>query len=302
MVNQQIEDFITKFLEVRAQCKEMPLPEAREFLDAFSQKNNVNPEPVHEIRDLSVDGVPVRIYIPEGKPPFSAMVYFHSGGWVLGSITESDGVCRTLCKQTRHVIISTGYRLAPEYHFPKGLDDCYKVLRWVKAKAGSLGINPEKIGVAGSSSGGNLAAALALMARDIGEPEIAFQLLFFPVLTSHMDQKVYDACLDKRYLTFEMMSYFWSLYLGQPEDGEHPYASPLKADSFEGLPPALILVAECDPLCAEGEQYAARLQKEGVKVVLRKYPGMIHNFIQMPLDLPEKNEAFRDITKFVRVF
>jgi len=209
-------------------------------------------------------------------------------------------VCRTLCNQTRHVIISTDYRLAPEYHFPKGLDDCYKVARWAQTKASSLGINPEKIGVAGSSAGANLAAATAFMARDIGEPHIAFELLLFPALTSTIDPKVYEMCQDKRYLTLEMMSYFWSLYLGRPEDGEHPYASPLKADSLEGLPPALILVAECDPLCSEGEQYAARLQQEGVKVVLKKYPGMIHNFIQLPLDLPEKDQAFQDIAQFTQ--
>lgn len=299
MIDPKLDAFLDLFVEIQKKCQTMTLPEARKYLDDFVISIPVPIVEVHQIQDLKVDQIPVRMYVPEGKAPFGAIVYFHGGGWVFGSTKKSDSFCRALCKKTGFCVLSADYRLAPEAHFPKGLDDCYKVVRWVKEKAVSLGIDPTKIGVAGTSAGGNLAAAVALMAKDTEEFDLAFELLFFPVLTSFMDKKAYEASLDQRFITFEGMASFWSLYLARPEDGDHPYASPLKSESFEKLPPTLILVAEHDPLTADGKAYDEALRKYGVKTVFKFYPGMFHDFINMPLDLPSTQIALSDMADFL---
>jgi acetyl esterase len=299
-IDKKIQEHVTQCVDLTAQCQGMSLDEIRKVGNKFYAEKQL--EPVNVIRDLDADGVPVRMYIPQGKAPFPAIVFFHSGGWVFGAVSVVDGLCRILCNRTRHVIISADYRLSPENHFPAALDDCSRVVAWAQKEAGKLGLNPEKIGVAGNSAGGNLATAVALRAcENKGKPPIAFELLFFPPLTSTLDKKVYDACPEKRYLSYDAMKFYWSSCLEKPEDGESPLASPLKAKSLSGLPPTLMLVAENDPLCSEGEQYAAHLQKDGVPVVLKKYPRMLHNFIQFPRDIgiPEQEEAFSDISKFV---
>lgn len=302
-VKDRIEAYVKNSVAAADKCQNMSLDDTRKTLSKFYSERDEDLEPVGKIVDLKADGVPVRIYYPlQGKAPYSAIVYYHAGGWVFGAIPDADGLCRMLCNQTGHVIISTEYRRSPENHFPAPFDDCYTVLQWTQNQAKTLGINPERIGVGGPSAGGCLSTCMALKERDTKKKsQIAFELILCPCLNYPLDKKVYDDCADQRYLSYGAMNFFWSCYLKDPKDGENPYASPPKAQSLANMPPSFVLVAENDPLRLEAEQYAERLKKAGNTVILKKFAGVPHNFIQFPkrMKLPQQEEALKDIATFV---
>ena len=248
-------------------------------------------EAVADVRDHSVPGVlpedpalRVRAYRPAGTDPGStltAIVFAHGGGWCLGSLELYDNPCRALANATGCAVFSVDYRLAPEHKFPVPLDDFYRARCWVARQAAALGIAADQLIVAGDSAGGNLAAAAALLARERGGPVLAHQLLLYPALDHAFDTASYHAFADGYSLTREAMRFCWSTYLTGADDGASALASPLRAASVAGLPPATVLVCAYDPLHDEGVAYAQRLFESGVAADCVSLPGMIHACIHM---------------------
>jgi acetyl esterase len=222
----------------------------------------------------------LRIYTPAGTGPFPLVVFFHGSGFVLCSLDTHDGICRNLCAGSGAVVLSVDYRLAPEGKFPAGLDDCVFATRWAAAHAATFGADARRLVIAGDSAGGNLAAAAALRLRDDGAgPALAGQLLIYPVTDYHTPGTPSYAENAEGYgLTRDTMKWFWEHYLSDPAEAADPYAVPLKAADLSGLPPALVVTAEYDPLRDEGEAYARRLREAGVPTALKRWPGMNHGF------------------------
>jgi acetyl esterase len=259
--------------------EEMTIEEGRAALEERARLMGGLPQEVASVRDLSAGSVPVRVYAPSTDQLLPALVFFHGGGWVKGSLQSHDVVCRALANGAGCVVVSVDYRLAPEHRFPAAIDDAFASLQYVAAHAAELGIDADRLAVAGDSAGGNLAAAAALLARDSGGPRLAQQLLIYPVLEYNLDTDSYLANADGFMLTREAMRFYWRHYLRSDADGDDPRASPLRASRFDGLPSALIITAEFDPLRDEGRAYALRLEAAGVPVTYSEYAGLVHGFV-----------------------
>jgi acetyl esterase len=243
------------------------------------------PEPVAEVVDTTLPGpagdLPVRLYRPAADRPLPTLAYYFGGGWTLGSIDTSDGICRSLANAAGCLVVTVGYRLAPEAKFPAAVHDCYAALRWITRSAAELGADPARLAVGGDSAGGNLAAAVTVLARDRGEVDLVGQLLVYPNTDYLSDTASLRENQDPWLFNHESVAWYWRQYLASPEDGRDPLASPLRAADLRGLPPALVITAEYDPLRDQAEQYAQRLADAGVPVRLSRYPGMIHGFFAM---------------------
>jgi acetyl esterase len=241
-------------------------------------------------RDMQGPGgsLALRIYTPLGangaaNSGYPLMLFFHGSGFVVCSLDTHDGMCRNLCAGTGCVVVSVDYRLAPEHKFPAGSDDCLAATRWAVENAAGLGADPGRVFVAGDSAGGNLAAVTALRIRDEGGPALLGQLLIYPVTDYHDPGTPSMAENAEGYgLTRKGMEWFWGHYLVAPSDATNPYASPLRADDLSGLPPALVVTAEYDPLRDEGEYYADRLRQAGVPTWMKRWDGMNHGFFAVP--------------------
>jgi acetyl esterase len=257
--------------------------QARAFHDQDAAALNGPPAPVAAVGDRVVPGpageLPVRVYTPEGEPPFPIVVWFHGGGWVVGTLDTYDPLCRALAAAVPAVVVSVGYRLAPEHPWPAAVEDAYAATLWASRNAAGLGGTQDRLAVAGDSAGGNLAAVVALGSRDRGGPAIAFQLLVYPALDAAADTASWRDHAEGFHLTAAGMRWYWDHYLGGA-DGQAPDASPLRAAFLGGLPPALVIVAEHDVLRDEGEAYAARLAGAGVAATATRYPGMVHGFFR----------------------
>jgi acetyl esterase len=262
------------------------------------------PQPLARVEERAVPGpagqIPVRIYTPEARGTLSVLVYFHGGGWVIGTFETHDGVCRHLAKQAQAVVVSVDYRLAPEHKFPAAAEDCYAATCWVAEHAAALGADAKRLCVGGDSAGGNLAAVVSLMARDRGKPKIAFQMLIYPVTNHAYDTASYRDNAEGYLLTKDAMVWFWNHYLKAENDGANPYASPLRAARFAGLPPAMVVTAEFDPLRDEGEAYAEKLRQAGVPVKLKRYDGLIHGFFSMIGFFDQAKQAVADAAAEMR--
>ncbi len=259
-------------------------------LSAFDQ-----PEEVAVVEDRVVPGmvdVPVRVYTPEGARGGGAplLVWLHGGGWVIGDLDTADATARALANRSGAVVVSVDYRLAPEHTAPTALDDSVAALRWAVEHGGELGVDATRVAVGGDSAGGNLAAALCQRVRDDGGPAIAFQLLVYPVVDCTLTHPSMDENAEGYFLTKDAMVWFVDHYL-DTLDPKHPSVSPLHADSLAGLPPALVLTAEFDPLRDEGEAYAAALRDAGVRVESVRYDGQIHGFFGMAALLDDAKHA-----------
>jgi len=244
--------------------------------------------------------ITVRAYSPDGPGPHPALVYYHGGGWVIGDLYTHDGLCRSITNAARCAVLSVDYRLAPESKYPVAVEDSYAALLWIVANAERLGIDRRRMAVGGDSAGGNLATVMALMARDRTGPRLALQVLIYPVTDHDLDTRSYRENATGYILTREGMRWFWNHYLASEAQGREPYASPLHAASLAGLPPALVITAEYDPLCDEGEAYAARLRDAGVPVTLTRYPGMFHGFVRLTNVLDKARTALDEIASSVQ--
>ncbi|MBM3946347.1 MAG: alpha/beta hydrolase [SAR202 cluster bacterium] len=242
--------------------------------------------PVYRTEDRLVagpgGGILTRIYTPLGNGPFPALVWFHGGGWVLGNLDGADATCRSLCNEAGCVVVSVDYRLAPEHKFPAAAEDCYAVTSWAHNSGSLFNIDPNRIAVGGDSAGGNLAAVVGLMAKERGGPALRFQLLAYPVTDRDYSTKSYKDNAEGYLLTTASMKWFWDHYLRNDQDAKNPHAAPMQARDMTGLPAAMIITAEFDPLRDEGEAYGKRLQQAGVSTVVKRYDGMIHGFFGMP--------------------
>lgn len=258
--------------------------EAREQLRRTA--SSAPSRPLHDVRDHVIDGpggaLPLRVYRPSTAAPLPALLFFHGGGWVLGDLDLSDALCRDLSAEADCLVVSVDYRLAPEHPFPAAVEDAFAATSWVVERAAELGVDPAAVGVSGVSAGGNLAAAVALQARDLGGPALSVQALVCPVLDRNFETPSYERCATGYMLERDDMRWFWSQYLPTDAWGAHPYASPLQADDLAGVAPAVVVTAEYDPLSDEGASYAERLRVSGVPVNHRCYEGMIHGFVGNP--------------------
>ena len=267
----------------RPPLQRQSVAQARAFHVQDAPALNGPPAAVAAVADQMIPGpageLPVRVYTPEGSPPFPIVVFFHGGGWVVGTLDTYDPLCRDLAAATPAVVVSVDYRLAPEHRWPAAVEDAYAATLWASRNAAALGGAQHRLAVAGDSAGGNLAAVVALGARDRGGPPIAFQLLVYPVLDVAAATASWREYADGFYLTADGMRWYWNHYLGGA-DGLAPDASPLRAAFAGGLPPALVIGAECDILRDEGEAYAARLAEAGVEALASRYPGVVHGFVR----------------------
>jgi acetyl esterase len=266
---------------------------ARDGLAARRQLTTAPKAEVHQVEDRLAGAVPIRIYRPSARRPLPTLVYFHGGGWVIGSVEVYDGTVRDLANASGCMVVSVEYRLAPEHKFPAAADDAYAATRWVAEHADEIGADPARLAVGGDSAGGNLAAAVALMARDRGGPALAYQLLIYPVTDHAFETPSYHENAQGYGLTRAQMIWFSGHYLRTPADADDPLASPLRATSLRGLPPALVVTAGYDPLRDEAERYAERLAADGVAVRVERYPGLIHGFFGMTATIEAAGAAIR---------
>ena len=271
----------------------LQIPKSRKLTPIAFVTNRTVPGPAGDIQ--------VRIYTPEGIGPFALLVYFHGGGFVVGSLDSADQICRILCWGAGCVVVSVDYRLAPEHKFPAAPDDCLAATRWAAEHAIEFNADPTRLVVAGDSSGGNLATVTALRIRDEGGPALSGQLLIYPVADYHTPATPsYLANADGYLLTRDTMIWFWEHYLNNVSEANDPHASPLRAPDLRGLPPALVITAELDPLRDEGERYAERLQLAGVPTILSRYDGMIHGFFLFGDMFDESRQAINEATTWLK--
>ena len=281
-------------------------PEAREFYMAARLVSNPEPPELLSAEPLSIPAshgaIPARVYVPKnlrkrnGLSP--SLVFFHGGGWVIGNLETHDVVCRKLAHEGEMIVISVDYRLAPEHRFPAAVDDAITATKWIAANADGFGIDPARIVVGGDSAGGNLAAVVALAAREDG-PGIAGQLLIYPSTDTSRKHPSHSEPETSILLTHSVIGWFMDHYFGDADLNDWR-ASPARARSLAGLPPAYVLTAGADPLRDEGDEYAARLKAAGVAVTYRHFPGQFHGFFTMGKLLNQANVAVSEIATWLK--
>jgi acetyl esterase len=303
-LNSATVSFLDEFSKLFASLADLCIPEQRETIKKMFSVPKSQLEPIERIEDKVVPGrhgsINVRLFSPKNEGPLPIIIYIHRGGWVYGSIEESEMICRRLANETGAIVAAIEYRLSPEHKFPIPLDDCYDVTKWIVENASTFLGDPNKVIICGESAGGNLAAAVALMILETKEFTLAGQLLIYPILTSDLEKKHYENSPDKSLLSYENMQFFWNMYLSSPEEGKNPFVSPLKNENFTNLPTCFILTAEHDALKYEGTYYGKALQTAGVTVQIKNYPGVIHGFLDLPLADTIKKEAIEDIASWVK--
>jgi acetyl esterase len=279
--------------EARAQ------PTATDAVKALlkSRNESIKPEAVKRVENLTIPGadesvqIPIRVYWPQGEGPFPIVVYYHGGGFVIADLDTYDASARALVNAAHAIVVSVHYRQGPEHRFPAAHDDAYAAYRWTLAHAESLNGDPKRIAVAGESAGGNLAAAVAIRARNSRLQQMpVYQVLIYPVTNYAFDSPSQQQNRDTRPLNTQMLRWFYDKYLTEPADGREPVFSILQAD-MEGLPPATVITADIDPLRSEGQAYAQSLAAAGVPVDYKNYKGVTHEFFGMGAVLLEARQA-----------
>lgn len=251
--------------------------------------------PVHDVRDRDIPGplgrIPIRIYAPATPRPAPVLIYFHGGGYVVGDLAMADEACRRITNAAGCIVVSVAYRLAPEFPYPAPIGDAFAATRWVSDHAVEIGGDGTRIAVGGDSAGGALAAVVSLMARDRGAPSIVFQLLVYPAVDSDDAYPSLQQFGTDHYLTLETMRWFRRHHVPVDEDESDPYLWPMRAAHLRGLPRALVITAEADPLRDAAEAYARRLAADGVPARLSRYDGMLHGFFLCPSAFDRARDA-----------
>ncbi len=275
------------------QAWEAPLSVIRELTQSRVAFNG-QPESIHSVVNKFIPGptadLPIRIYRPNEDQNAPALVFFHGGGWVMNFIDIYDAAMHRLANQSGAVVISVNYQKAPEHPFPIPFDDCYATLIWAKEHAKELGIDPNRIGVGGDSAGGNLAAAVAIKARD-ESISLSYQLLVYPCLARDFTTKSYNEYATDFGLSTQAMKWFWEQYLQGNQHNDNAYAIPMRAKSLAGVAPSIVITAQYDPLVGDSENYCKKLLADGVEVSYRDFPGMIHGFFANVALTPSAHSA-----------
>ncbi|HJM76217.1 MAG TPA: alpha/beta hydrolase [Dehalococcoidia bacterium] len=294
--------FVKQMAEARGKPLHESTPEeARALGPAMAATYGPAPE-MARVEEHSIpvsDGeITLRVLVPI-EPPRGVLVYYHGGGWVIGSIDEYDTMARKLAERTSCAIVLVEYRLAPEHRYPTAVDDSYAALEWAGEHVQEIAGSEVPLIIAGDSAGGNLAAVMALRARDRGGPRMALQVLIYPATDTNFDRPSYMDPENQLLLTRDGVIWFWDHYLPDVSRRSEPDASPLHAPDLAGLPPAVVLTAEHDPLRDEGEAYAERLSEAGVEVNFKRHLGQMHAFFSL-LMLPGGERGFQQVVKAVR--
>lgn len=252
-------------------------------------------EPVARREDRVIAGTPCRIVAPSSAAPLPVLAYFHGGGWVTGDRDTYEVVGRAIANRAGCVVVLPEFRSAPEHRYPAALEDCWAATTWLAQNAPEIGGDATRLAVGGDSAGGNLAAVVARRARDAGVPSLALQVLIYPVLDCEVERPSYHRNATGYLLTREAMAWYWDQYVPRHAQRTEPDASPLRAPDLSGVAPALVIVAEFDPLLDEGEAYAARLANAGVPVRRIREEGMIHGYIRTPAVISRARKSWDDI-------
>jgi acetyl esterase len=304
----QVQQFLQLYESMDVpELHELSPPQAREVQEQLSQADPDIDLPT--VEDRTIDGpageIPIRLYDPRTDDEQTPLlVYFHGGGFVVGSLDTHDGVCRKLADETGYPVLSVDYRLAPEHPFPAGLNDCYAAVEWASSAHDELNTDGRVV-LAGDSAGANLAAGVSLLARDRDGPDIAAQLLVYPVAGDATETEAYEQNSEGYFLTTETMEWFHEQYVDDDIDEGNIYASPRLAADLSNLPPATVVTAGFDPLRDDGTAYAARLADAGNEVTHHNFEGMIHGFFNMiadPVDLDIAHEAYDAVIDDVEAF
>jgi acetyl esterase len=282
--------------------------EAREFYLAGRVVTNPEPPELQSVDPVAIPAphgsIPARIYTPKilrkANDLASCLVFFHGGGWVIGDLDSHDVVCRKLADEGQLIVISVDYRLAPEHKFPAAIDDAIAATKWISDNAKQFGIDPSRLMVGGDSAGGNLAAVVAIAARDGNGPAISGQLLIYPATDFAMTHASHGEPETSILLTHSVIKWFRDHYLNGAADVGDWRASPVRAKTLVGLPPAYVLTAGADPLRDEGDEYARHLKQAGVPVTYRHFPGQFHGFFTMGKLLQQANVAAKEIGDWLK--
>jgi acetyl esterase len=272
-------------------------PGPAEAVKALLKKRNksTDPEAVANVSTIHIPGpagsLEVRLYMPRERGPLPMLMYWHGGGWVIGSLDGYDASCRALCNAAHCIVVSCEYRRAPENPFSAAIEDAFAAYQWIVDNAPNFNGDPQQIAVGGESAGGNIAAVTALQARDYGVRAPVHQLLIYPVTDCDFNTESYQEHAEAKPLNRAMMKWFWGHYLYGMDCEDNPYLTPLNADNLSHLPPATIITADIDPLRSDGERYADKLEAEGIPVSYRNFEGVTHEFFGMTAVLEEAREA-----------
>ena len=286
--------------------REVPIEEMREIVRGAAKMLPPSTARLKSIQDSTVPGpagdIPVRVYTPEGQAPFPVVLFFHSGGWVIGDLDSEDGIARSLADKANAIVVSVDYRLAPEHPFPAPNDDAYAATKWVALHAAELNGDPTRIAVAGTSAGGVLAVATALRARDEGDPPLVgwvnvYGSCDYPSIETGSHREWADGIV----LLADDVDYYYDIYIGGDVAlRDHPYVSPARTNDLSDLVPGLICTAECDPSRDHAEAFGRRLLEAGIDATTKRYPGMIHGFLNWSEFLPGGAEAMTDIGEWLK--
>jgi len=274
--------------------------EARAFYRAMGALTDPQDVPIGKTSDAAVPGpagdIPVRIYKPvaAGGEALPCLIYYHGGGFVIGDLETHDKLCRMLANESDCVVVAVDYRLAPEHKFPAAVEDAYAAARYVEENAEEFGVDPNRLAVGGDSAGGNLAAVVALMAKEKGAPTLRFQLLIYPTVSGNEETPSVRENGEGYLLEKRTMDWFFAQYTDSPGQKDDPRLAPLRAGDLEGLPPAFVITAGYDPLRDEGLQYADKLRAAGVKTDYKNYDSMVHGFFTMAGILDLSKEAIAE--------
>lgn len=288
----QVESVLDMVEEFDVSFSEQTPEEARAMLETVTQMSTAEPVEIEDVYEEEANGVPVRVYEPDGAP--ATVVFFHGGGFVVGSLDTHDALCRMIADESGLRVVSVDYRLAPEYPFPAAVEDAYDATEWAANEYDG------GTGVAGDSAGGTLSAVVCLMARDRGLPEIDHQTLVYPATA-------YDRPMESRaqnasgyFVEAADLVWFFNNYIDSTVHTANPYAFPMRACSFEGVAPAHVLTAGYDPLRDEGAEYARRLRDDGVDVTYTNYGSMVHGFLNMEALVDRAYDGVDEIAEEMR--